>query len=335
MEVDGLLTIAKKEFIDHLTSRRFIILLVLFLIISAVSMHQGIGDYNDALEMYKGITSQIKEGGGLEQESIPDKPTILMIFQEMASHMAILGTILAIALGFDLITREKESRSLKSLLTHPIFRDEIINGKAIGGFLALTATIGFALLISFAVLLLFSIVPDIGQFWRIVIFGVASVLFLLTYFSIALMTSTISENSGTSLIYALIIFIVLSFFVPMVGGLIAEGMVGAPPEPPVITSARENKPIEMPLNDEEWQRYEEESRAYWSKLNGIYDVIYAIVPAANYRAVTTEVLNSNSNELNGGDEVLERIWKNILALIIFPIIFFVIAYIKFMRMDIR
>ncbi|HJH26020.1 MAG TPA: ABC transporter permease, partial [Methanophagales archaeon] len=34
-------------------------------------------------------------------------------------------------------------------------------------------------------------------------------------------------------------------------------------------------------------------------------------------------------------EVLGRVWKNILALISFSVVFFAIAYVKFMRMDIR
>jgi len=41
MEVKGLFNVARKEFIDHLTSRKFIIILALFLIISAVAMYQA------------------------------------------------------------------------------------------------------------------------------------------------------------------------------------------------------------------------------------------------------------------------------------------------------
>ena len=37
MEAKGLFNVARKEFIDHLTSRKFIIILALFLIIPAVA----------------------------------------------------------------------------------------------------------------------------------------------------------------------------------------------------------------------------------------------------------------------------------------------------------
>ncbi|MQY53771.1 MAG: ABC transporter permease subunit, partial [Methanosarcinales archaeon] len=217
MEAKGLFNVARKEFSDHLTSRKFILILALFLIISAVAMHQGIGDYNNRLESYKEQISQVEEG---EQSYMPEKPSILIIFQRMRWQMPFLGAILAIAMGFDLITREKESRSLKSLLSHPVYRDEIINGKAVGGILALAFAVGIAFIILVAMLLLFSIVPSMDEFWRIALFGAVTVLCLLTYFSIALMASTISKDSGRALMGAFVILLILSFGVPMLGEMV-------------------------------------------------------------------------------------------------------------------
>lgn len=365
MEAKGLFNVARKEFIDHLTSRKFIVILGLFLIISAIAVHQGIDDYNDMLEDYKEQISQIKEEEA-PVKWMPEKPSILLVFQRMSWQMTMLGGILAIAIGFDLISREKESRSLKSLLSHPIFRDEIINGKAVGGILALVFAVGIALIISFAMLLLFSIVPDLDEFARIALFGVVLFLFLLSYFSIALMTSTVSRDSGKSLIYALIILFALSFFMPTFENVVVESVVGEPPEfhgmhHRVIhgsASASENesegpaiKPVEpVPIEEEEWKRYEEESRAYWEKRRAIHDAISVVVPNDNFRAVTEAILNPYFEGLRYGAyygpsptageekslrEALEIVWKNILALIIFPLVFFAIAYIKFMRLDIR
>ena len=365
MEAKGLFNVARKEFIGHLTSKRFIVILGLFLIISALAMHQGIDNYNERLDAYKEQISQIKEVEGIEPGYMPDKPSIMLVFMFMSSYILMLGAILAIAMGFDLLSKEKETKSLKSLLSCPVFRDEIINGKALGGILALVFAIGIALIISFAMLLIFSIVPDLDEFTRIALFGVVSVLFLLSYFSIALMTSTVSRDSGRALIYALIILFALSFFMPTFEGLVAESVVGEPPEFPGVhrsfriveaASASENEseeiiPVkEIPMEEEEWERYEEESRAYWEKRGAIHDAISVVVPNDNFYAVTEATLNPHFKGLRYGvyygppttggkekslQEALEIVWKNILALIIFPIVFFAIAYIKFMRMDIR
>ena len=346
MEAKGLFNVARKEFIDHLTSRKFILILVLFLIISAVAMHQGIGDYNNRLESYKEQISQVEEG---ERRYMPEKPSILIIFQRMRGLMPFLGAILAIAMGFDLITREKESRSLKSLLSHPVYRDEIINGKALGGILALVFAVGIAFTILFAMLLLFSIVPDLGEFWRIILFGAVTVLCLLTYFSIALMASTSSENSGRSLMFAFVVLLILSFGVPMLGELVVKSAVGEPPERPEFQSPRVID-IEHPGEEyEEWERYRKELKAYNEKKWAIRDAFEVLSPDSNYGMVAVSLTDPYVTELHSGSwssshtlgettsiqESLEKVWKSILALIILPVVFFAIAYVKFMRLDIR
>ena len=357
MEAKGLFNVARKEFIDHLTSRKFILILALFLIVSAIAMQQGIGDYNNRLESYKEQISQIEE----EEEgshTMPRKPSILFIFQRMSSLMAILGVILAIAMGFDLITREKERGSLKSLLSHPVYRDEIINGKAVGGILALLFAVGISFIILFAMLLLFSIVPDLDESWRIVLFWTVTVLCLLSYFSIALMSSTVSKDSGRALMYAFIIVLALSFAMPMIGGMVVKGVVGEPPEQPEIQSRIEiNEYGEFvghiePMNkeeEEEWERYSEELKAYSEKKWAIQDAFDIFSSDSNYMAVSISLTNPYLKVVHGGSwsssytpgettsikESLEKVWKSILALIILPVVFFAIAYIKFMRMDIR
>ena len=277
MEAKGLFNVARKEFIDHITSKKFILILALFLIISAVAMEQGIGDYNNRLEDYKEQISQIEE----EEEGfypMPKKPSILFIFQRMRWQMPLFGAILAIAMGFDLVTREKESRSLKSLLSHPVYRDEIINGKALGGILALVFAVGIAFLLLFAMLLLFSIVPDLDEFWRIALFGAVTVLCLLTYFSIALMSSTVSKDSGRSLMYAFVILLILSFGVPMLGEMVVKSVVGERPERPEFQCPRAIDTEHPSEEGEEWLRYYEELETYNEKKKCISRCVCDFLP---------------------------------------------------------
>lgn len=74
------------------------------------------------------------------------------------------------------------------------------------------------------------------------------------------------------------------------------------------------------------------------------------MPNDNFQAVTEAILNPHFEGLRYGvhygppttegeekslREALEIVWKNILALIVFPLVFFALAYVKFMRLDIR
>jgi len=333
MEAKGLFNVARKELIDHLTSRRFIIILALFLIISASGMHEGINRYNQQLESYKELISQIKEVEGIEPGYMPERPSIMLVFLFMSRQIMMLGAILAIAMGFDLVSEEKETRSLKSLLSCPVFRDEIINGKALGGTLALVFAMGAALLISLAVLLIFSIVPSMNELAAILVFGLVSILFLLAYFAIALMISTISGKSGSALIYTLVIFFILGSILPIVGGTVADMVCGDQPKsPPVVVTN---------MSEEEMQQYNEVLMAWSEKRKPIIEAFTVISPNMNYERILNKICSSSSVTTTYGDEapglqdVLGRVWKNILALISFSVVFFALAYVKFMRMDIR
>jgi len=373
MALDRLLNVARKEFSDHITSRRFVIILGLLLVISAIGMHSGIGNYNDRLESYNQQLQHMQEVAvdGPYAGWMPEKPSIMLIFNAMMSYMTTLGAVLAIAIGFDLVSKEKETRSLKSLLAHPVYRDEIINGKAVGGIAALGFAMALALAISLAMLLLFSIVPTLEEFVAILLFGVISLGFLLAYFAIALTMSTVSRESGNALIYTLVIFFAVSTLLPVLGAMAGDALAGDMPEPP------QTAPMPTPLGrtvtgtasggyfttsvsqsvvhrvsegpDPEWQQYEEDVKAYTEKRMFINDVTNLLSPQTNYYKAAMAVTNPRiaammsspyssppmSQETPGLAEALSTVWMNIAALIVFPSVFFAAAYIKFMRMDIR
>ena len=175
------------------------------------------------------------------------------------------------------------------------------------------------------------------------------------------MASTVSKDSGRALIYAFIIVLALSFAMPMIGGLVAESVVGERPVPPVFQSPEDTVIYESgkvvkqigPMNkeeEEEWERYSEELKAYSEKKWAIQDVFNVISPERNYMAVSISLTNPYLTEVHGGrfwssshtlgettsiQKSVEKVWKNIFALFILPVVFFAIAYVKFMRMDIR
>ncbi|KUG18950.1 MAG: ABC transporter permease [Methanomicrobiaceae archaeon] len=368
MTAGRLLTVARKEFVDHVTSRRFVIILALFLAISAAGMHQGIDMYEMSLQSYNEqmqIISEIEVHG--DPGWMPEKPTVMYVFMYMAVYISAFGAVLAIAMGFDLVSKEKESRSLKSLLSHPVFRDEIINGKALGGIAALGFAMGLSILVSLALLLLFSIVPTIAELGSILLYGIVSTLFLITFFALALMMSTVSKESGNALIYTLIIFFALTTLMPMVGSIAADTVAGEQPEPPSVarmevvytgssSAEAEGKEIAAPvpirMNEDEWERYQDEMQAYWEKRKVVTDLTNLISPQANYQTISTAITNPrmaalmanpftsvqsapDADEAPGMLDALATVWMNLAALIVVPSVFFAAAYAAFMRMDIR
>ena len=349
----GIFVVAKKEFLDHVMSKKFMVILAILMIISLLAMHQGVESYNKLLDSYKERTAEIEEHPEvMPPRGMPEKPSILFVFQMMSMLFGILGAILAIAIGFNLISGEKESGSLKSLLSHPVFRDTIINGKALGGMGAL----GFAMLVmtllSIGILMMLGIMPTGDEFVRILVFMGFTLLFMFSFFAIALMCSTVAKNSTRAITYTLVIFIVISFVMPISGSFVGMRLAGDMPEYPGMARQEINE-SEGGVSEEEQERIQEEFQEWWDKVIGVKEMFSIGDPKSNFEKVSSAVLNpgfqlssvsfgsSSTTRITGSRaetsifEALGMVWKNLLVLLVFPVIMFAIAYVKFMRMDIR
>ncbi|MCL0065134.1 ABC transporter permease [Dehalococcoidia bacterium] len=382
---NGLTNIVRKEFIDHIRSGKFIIVFLIFLLLSAYSLHEGINMYHDALDRYKEHIERIEDAEDIRipmpagppgypgvihvrAEWMPERPSPLYAFMWMRMAMPVLGAILAVVMGFDLISKERQDRTLKTLLSHPIYRDEIINGKAIAGLLVIILAIGMTFGISLAMLLISDIVPTIGEFVNIALFGIISVILLLSFFAIALMSSVLFKNSGFSIMFAFAIILVISLILPAIAPFAAEMIVGPEPEPPAMPPMRppmrpppderqegddrvpEKPEFEIdPFADEEWAEWRRESEAYWERIRPITEAFAILSPATHFEKIST-ALDIGMGGMMGmihipGDAIpvedpdifdrLYAVWMNILALFVIPAIFFAIAYTKFMKLDIR
>ncbi|QSZ67426.1 ABC transporter permease [Methanofollis aquaemaris] len=365
MRTQILRIIAGKEFRDHVRSRRVHIILAIFLVIAVVGLIDGSVQYQEQIESYNEHLAHTNDEMGLPH-FFWWKPSILSAFTRMSGLIASVGIVLGCAMGFDLISREKESKSLKLLLSHPVYRDEVINGKAIGGIAAIAAAMGVVLIVSFAILLIFGVVPDFDESARILLFGVISFLLVFSYFAIALFMSTVAESSSNALIYTLIIFIILSVLVPAVATnqTVQKTIIGERPEPPEISSIDAPaphsimvRPMETPNieSNEAWKDYEEESRAYWEKRRAVTDTVNLLSPSKNYEQMTRAVTEPGyavsmlSDDPYTSDRpedlpqsglgilmaVIGELAQCIIALIVMPAVFFGLAWVRFAREDIR
>ncbi|MCL0058898.1 ABC transporter permease [Dehalococcoidia bacterium] len=375
---NGLTNIVRKELIDHIRSGKFIIVFLIFLLLSAYSLHEGINMYHDALDRYKEHIERIEDAEDIRipmpagppgypgvidvTEWMPERPSPLYAFMWMRMAMPVLGAILAVVMGFDLISKERQDRTLKTLLSHPIYRDEIINGKAIAGLLVIILAIGMTFGISLAMLLISDIVPTIGEFVNIALFGIISVILLLSFFAIALMSSVLFKNSGSSIMFAFGIILVISLILPAIAPFAAEMIVGPRPEPPAMPPMRpppderqegDDRVPEMPefkidpFADEEWAEWRRESEAYWERKRPITEAFAILSPATHFEKISTALDIGMGGMMVAGPfdaipvedpDIFDRlyaVWMNILALFVIPAIFFAIAYTKFMKLDIR
>lgn len=336
MVAEGLLNTTRKEFVDHLTSRKFLLLMTLVFVVCAVPFCQGIADYYDSFEAYAGNGNQ--DPSWVPPDDIFAKMApVNGLYYFIPPYFSIVGAILAITFGFDLVTKEKETRSLKTLLSHPVYRDEIINGKALGGIIALAVFLGAMLLVSLSVLFILGFNPGFEEMIAVMAFGIVSLLYLALYFSLALTMSVLSNNSGKALIYSLIILFALSLFVPMAGDIVQDTIVGDRPNIRDITGPDPYLTYQKALP--EWEM----------KYDSVDRVVILFSPERSYEKAAQILLypritmyqfdGSFNADLEGEDPgitgALGKVWQNILVLLLYPLVFFSIAYVAFMRMDVR
>lgn len=288
------LIVAKKEFVDIITSKRFIALLIAMIIFFLMSVLQTFS----ATRISMGTAIGFFGGSGI----------------------AFIGGIFGIALGFDLITREKESGTLRTLLTHPLFRDEIIIGKTIAGFLAICLAVFVTMLFMLGAMVM-RYIPSFDEILSLAKLMLVTIAYLFTFFSISFLVSATVKSSSTSLTIAIGIFIVLGLLIPMFGSLIAQSLAGQPPVEPL--DLREGQTFRN-ASDPRWSSYMEEMRSYREKVQSINSAISMISPVSSY----TTIVNSLTAE------TMFRtvdITKNIISFLIIPVVLFGIAYFRFTR----
>ena len=282
------LIVAEKEFRDHVTSKRFIVIFGIMLLLAIYAINLGMDSYNQQLDNYKNqidtnnpdtqriiqnyeqMIQDARDRGDpsqsiqmlqddLDRYLNPPMPSVLQVFQSMLMLFSYLGMVLGASLGFDQIAREKDEGSLKFLVTSPVYRDAIINGKTIGAIATLAGAMGAAFAIIVAVMLLKGVVPGAEDMIRIFLFFIASLLYCTVFFAMAMMISTLSKNTAAAAIMTVgMVFVVFIFtvLVMLLSYVIAAGLVGPAPVvdysnvPPVMgNSSTENGTIYYSSHD--------------------------------------------------------------------------------------
>jgi ABC-2 type transport system permease protein len=256
------LIVAEKEFRDHITSKRFIIIFGIMILLAIYAISTGMDAYNTALDQYKNpqhspdyiykqqsieryqqmileaqASNQSPESIQMLQEQLESMqytqmPSVLNVFQSMTMLIMLAGILLGAAMGFDQIAREKDEGSLKFLVSSPIYRDAIINGKTIGAIATLAGAMGAAFAFAIAIVMLKGVVPGMDDLIRIFLFFIAAMLYCTVFFALAIMMSALSKNTAMAaiftvgMVFAVFIYTVMAL---LAANTIATSIVGPAP----------------------------------------------------------------------------------------------------------
>ncbi len=211
--MNKVLVIARKEFTTAFKDRVLLLMAILFLAMSIVSVYVGSTTKNAELRAYGDIVAEANAQG----TEAPEAPQIfpLEILHNMTEYIIMIGAVLAIFLGFDAFSGEREGGTLRVIFTRPISRFEFIAGKLLGaGFL-----IGALLLAAFVFnLLLFALftglLPNANEILRLVSFMITAFLYMIGFYMFSFLASILSRNRTFSFLVMMAAWICVSFVIP-------------------------------------------------------------------------------------------------------------------------
>jgi ABC-2 type transport system permease protein len=213
--VQGVGTIFRKELADQLSSYRFVMLFALIAMISLITVYMAGLNIRQELE---GVA----------------KPRFifLMLFTSsgalfsLVDFVAFFGPLLGLILGFDAINRERNQGTLSKLLSQPIYRDSIINGKFLAGVAVIATTVvSIVAVIAGLGINLIGVVPGVEELWRIIIYLVISIVYVSFWLGASILFSILFRNVATSALAALAAWIFFSFFISLGADIVAKAVV--------------------------------------------------------------------------------------------------------------
>lgn len=290
-----MLAIIRKELADSFNSVRFMILFLLVLALSALALYSA----------YQGIRGS-GTGGFLFLRLYTTPPTgVESEFAYFLNYVncipLIFVPLVGILLGFDAINKERISGTLSRIISQPVYRDSVINGKFLANmFILAVMMVTSILLIGGYGLRMIGIPPSGEEIMRLFIYLVNILIFGAFWIALSMLFSVVFRNLATSIIFSLVLWLFFSFGIYYIGKSMND--INVLNYSPNWIFGRASSLILYPV-----------ARALWTTSTDTYTLL---------------------NPLSLGQS-LTLLWPYMVGLISLSAVCFAISYIAFMKQEIR
>ena len=313
----GWVVVMGKELAEGLTSLRFAILLGLLALAAAAPVYAASGAIRDAAEGASGVAALFLALFTIGADPVP-------------SFVALVGFVaplLGIAFGFDAINGERAQGTLPRLLSQPIHRDDVINGKFAAGLAMIAVAVtGTMLLVAGIGILRLGIVPSPVEVLRLASWLVLTIVYIGVWLAFATLCSVLVRRAATSALVAIGAWLVLSLFGVLLAQLLA-GLIDPGGATATGAAALGHAQLEQQLS--------------------------SISPSTLYSQATTALLNPSATAVTvpglqqliqlsqqiptqlSLDQSLLVAWPQIVILVALTVGCFVGAYVAFLRQEVR
>ncbi len=196
----------------------------------------------------------------LEQSAYSDDPLFAVFrYIDFGFIVQVVLSLFAIVFTYDAINGERESGTLKLVLSNAVPRAQYLMAKMIGAWLGLTIPLLIPILLGLLLLFLFR-VPMTGSDWikLITLLGV-SILYFTFFIALGLLVSSLTRASSVSFLLLLVAWITLVLIVPR-GATMAAGQLVDVPTVAEIESQKDR------YRTDRQQETDETRRSMWRQM---------------------------------------------------------------------
>ena len=304
--------VLRKELADYFTSIRFIIFFILTLGAAAlglVAASQRIREANMPADfVFLGLFT-----------------TSGTVLPSLVNLLALLIPLIGIALGFDAINSERTGGTLSRLLSQPVFRDSVINGKFLAGVITIGVMIATVMgLIAGYGLRMIGVPPGPEEIIRLFIYFVLTVSFGAFWLGLAMLFSVVMRRIASSLLVSLGVWLFFGIFILLIAPAIANAIA------PVSQNSAEAELVRNANVQQMIMRFS--PNTLYSEAIGAL-LLPQLVGSLGIIS-TSQASFMIANPLSFSQSLL-LVWPHLVGLISLSVICFAISYVLFMRQEIR
>jgi len=310
----GWRVIAAKEVADHLLSTRFAVLLLLVALAAVGSVYAASGAIREIAERAQEAPSLFLQVFTAAPERVPSFLTLV----------GFLAPLLGVAFGFDAVNGERAQRTLPRLVAQPIRRDDVINGKFVGGLAVIVAVLtALTLIVAGLSIVRLGITPTADEAGRLLAWLILTAVYVGFWLAFATLWSVVLRRAATSALVSISLWLVLTLFAGFLVGLVADA-VAPVPDSPTVEEVLRNARLQQWLGRLSPAILYEEATVVL--LNPQIRTVGIVLPRQVDQAIPSPLPL---------DQSLLVVWPQIVGLVALCVLCFAAAYVLFMRQEIR
>lgn len=322
----GWLVIAGKEFSDHLLSARFYVLIAILGVAALIPIYFAAERIRSLAEGASGASAVF-----LALFTISPADTGPLTLLRVTEFVGIAAPLLGVVFSFDAVNGERHEGTLPRLLSQPIHRDAVINGKFVAGLGIIAIVLAAVILvISGFGLLRLGIVPEASEVLRLLGWYLVTVLYVAMWLAFGMLLSVVIRRAATSALIGLGAWLFVAMPSPLPFGQLLASILGgvvAPQTgtPDQILAAASTQQFLLRLLPS--TLYREASIVLLNPL-----VSTTSTPSTLSQYIQAQQKLTTSLSL---DQSLLVIWPHVVVLLAITVVCFAVAYIAFMRQEVR